>query len=64
MQKILLARTDDWVALIIDGKIVDQGHDLRTEDVIRILTGIEPEVTWIPSDDVGKNMNEFLKKYK
>ena len=37
--KVLFIKSDDWQALYLNGKCVQQGHYVRAEDVIEALVG-------------------------
>lgn len=53
-KKIVIVSGDDWEGLYIDGKIVDQGHRLRLEEVLRLL-GFDV--------DCKEADNEWLEQY-
>jgi hypothetical protein len=51
--KVNIVSVDDWEALYIDDKKVDEGHSLRLEDVLKHL-GIEFKSQYLePDPDEG-----------
>lgn len=49
MSRVTIVSVEDWEALYIDGKKVDEGHSLRLSDVLKAL-GIYAEFRDLEAD--------------
>lgn len=48
--KVDFVNVDDWEGMYIDGRLVQQGHSLEPEDVLRQLN-IEHDTFWVKDDN-------------
>ena len=50
---VTLVKADDWAGLYLDGKLIEQGHDIRIDDLLRHL-GIKAEILWANDEWLNK----------
>ena len=58
MQDVVIAQTDDWSVLYINGKKSIEGHSLSESDIFQAL-GISVRTIWIEDEWVEKNGTSF-----
>ena len=50
---VAIVEADDWAGLYLDGKLIEQGHDIRIDDLLRHL-GIKAEILWANDEWLNK----------
>jgi len=65
--KIALVDGDDWQGLYVDGKLLQQGHVISSDDILK-ATGIDydyifADIDWLGErGDLPDNLNEVKKE--
>lgn len=62
-KKILFVTSDDWVSLIVDGKLVYENHSIDNQTLLSIL-GIPFEAESIEDDEDGDKFFKFTAPYR
>lgn len=60
--KVHIIDGDDWIAVVVDGQVVEQGHSLAPFHWAEILrsAGVEVEETTIEDDEDGDKITEAI----